>query len=90
MNQNYLRPHPYIQKLWDYVSFQGHRVAVKICSEYVSKEFELRFVYDCSDGCHFGLLYDLQVCEGGCGVGDFCVVSGFDAQDGSEALGLEV
>ena len=75
----------------DYVSFQGHRVAMKISSEYVSKEFQLRLMYDCCDGGHFGLLYDLEVGEcGGCGVEHFCVVCGFNAEDGSEALCLEV
>ncbi len=45
----------------------------------------------CCDGGHFGLLYDLYVGEGGsCGVEYFCVVCRFDAQDGSEALCLEV
>ena len=64
---------------------------MNICSEYVSKEFQLRAVYDCFDGGHFGLLYDLNVSEGGCcGVGYLCVVGGFDAQYGFEALCLEV
>ncbi len=64
---------------------------MKSCSEYVSKELKLRLMYDCCDGGHFGLLYDLEVGEGGgCGVEDFCVVSGFDAKYGSEALRLEV
>ena len=41
----------------------------------------------CCDGGHFGLLYDLYVSEGGgCGVEHFCVVGGFDAKDGLEAL----
>ena len=46
---------------------------------------------DCCDGGHFGLLDDLDVGEGGCcGVEHFCVICGFDAEYGSEALGLEV
>ncbi len=64
---------------------------MKSSSEYVSKEFQLRLVYDCCDGWHFGLLYDLYVSEGGsCGVEHFCVVGGFNAKDGPEALCLEV
>ena len=46
----------------------------------MSKEFLLRLVYDCCDGGHFGLLYDLCVSEGGgCGVEHFCVVGGLNA-----------
>ena len=54
---------------------------MKISSEYVSREFQLRLMYDCCDGGHFGLLYDLEVCEDCCcGFEDLCVVGGFGVE----------
>ena len=64
---------------------------MKISSEHVSKEFQLRLIYDGCDGGHFGLLYDSEVGGGGGrGVEDCCVVGGLDVEYGPGALGLEV